>query len=670
MNKTSLVFFLFFLLLTSQTINALPGEEMDFELPLSSFWPFSEAQIVHNAEDFIYLGSGNHILIFAITSDGSYYYEGNYSLPEPVTSIKTDEEKLFAGSHGGGLFVFPRGEIGSPPSKKWTQSSDIWHIQVTEERLFVSAGLDGLYVLKKDTLEKDLFIQAQSAIWKTFFRNNTIFLIDGLAAPSLFVIDLKEPEDDMERVILDLEEDEDPHDEIILPEEMEDIPGEEKEFPEQRHLATINRGNHIKDLAVSGNILYVADGHGGLALYDISNPVRIDFLQSFSTDDFGDDFIHTVRAENDRVIAAGKEGLYFLQNNEIKEKLSLELPFSDRIGPEKSFMNLSGEKATVISGIEGVLLLDISSLPAIKEVAKLEYPQRIEAIVLGQERAFLASGIERIWELNLNRNDEDLFSPLSWEEIPGMGQAIAKNDHHLFIATGIGIATVNKDTPGNMEFTGFLPFPYPDNRPDYKKGWTQDIAIHRNMAFVASGGGGIWIVDCIDPAQPVNLLLFSQGESVTKIAIDPENEILFAGGDPYLGAYDISSPHNPTKITEVELPTPPSAIDYYNNHLYVGQRFSSEERGQIKIFDYSSHQTLDEKNPLHLDHPGPNSFTIRDGRLLVLSREKGVEYFSLLSPANPVPEITLEIENTTLIEVAAPYLGLVSPDKGLFLFEY
>lgn len=666
--KTAFLFFLF-LFFASQTLIAGNNLEMDFALPLSSYWPFSQAQIIHDAGDFIYLGSGNQVLFFEISSDNSYIYAGNYTLPADISSIETSPNQLFIGTFGEGLFVFPPGKNDPDPLMHWTEAKKIWHISAADDQLFVSAGLDGLFILDKENLEKEIFIQAQGAIWKTIIRENIIYLIDGLATTNLFVIDLKETEQKMEIVILDLDEEGEPQDEIILPEEIEEME-EDQITPEQRHLATINRGNHIKDLALSGNILYVADGEGGLVLYDISNPVRINFLKAIPPEEFGDEFIHTVRSEESRIIATGKNGLYFLQNSEIKEKVSIETPFTNRLGPEPDFLDATGGKAIVISLFNGVLLLDIEQIPGVKRLGHLEYPQRLEALSIKEERAFFASGIERLWELRIEEQNPNTSGLLNWIEIPGIGQEIFGFENNLFIASGIGLVTVNKNEPGGMEFAGFLPFPYPDNQPDYKKGWTQDIVLFRNLAFVAAGGGGVWIVDCIEPSSPVNLLLFSHGETVNHVHIDPENSLLFTAGEPYLGIFDISEPHSPKKIKEIELTHPPSDINHFNNHLYLSQKLPSGEKGRLKIFDYSNPESIEQKRNLNFEHRGPNSIVIKENRLLALSAEQGVEFFSLFSPANPVPEFKLEIEGSTIMDVYPPHLGLASQEKGLFLFEY
>ncbi len=667
--KAAYLIFFLFLFFAPQTLAAGNITEMDFDLPLSSYWPFTRAQIIHDAGDFIYLGSGNQVLFFEISSANSYNYAGNYSLPATISSIETGSNHLFIGTRGGGLYVFSREKNETDPLKHWTEAKEIWHISATDGRLFVSAGLDGLFVLDKETLEEEIFIQAQGAVWKAIFRENIIFLIDGLATTNLFVIDLKEPELDMEKVILDLDEEEEPQDEIILPEEIEEME-EDQITPQQRHLATINRGNHIKDMALSDNILYVADGEGGLVLYDISNPVRINFIKAVPPEEFGDEFIHTVRSDEERIIATGKNGLYFLQNSEVQEKISIKTPFTNSLGPEPNFLDVTSKKATVISLFDGVLLLNIEDLPGVEKSGHLEYPQKLEALSIAQGRAFFASGIERLWELRINEQNPNTPEPLNWIEVPGIGQKIFAFENKLFIASGIGLVTVNKNEPGNMAFAGFLPFPYPDNQPDYKKGWTQDIVLFRNLAFVAAGGGGVWIVDCIDPSSPVNLLLFSQGDTVNNVHIDPDSNLLFAAGEPYLGIYDISEPHSPKKIKKIELTQPPSDIKHYNNHLYLSQRMASGEKGRVKIYDYSNPEVIEQKRNLDFEHPGPNSLVINDSRLLALSREQGVEFFSLFSPANPVPEFRLEVEGSTIIDLYPPYLGLASQEKGLFLFEY
>ncbi len=231
-----------------------------------------------------------------------------------------------------------------------------------------------------------LNIQARGEVWKSVVQDHIIFLIDGLAATSLFVIDLREPQE-LEEVIIDLEDD-DPQEEIILPGEIDSVQVEPI-IPEQHHLSTINRGNHLKDLAMGEKTLYVARGRVGLVLYNISSPARINFTTVFPPDFSGDVQIHNVRKGCSGIIAGGDKKLYFVTNDSWEGKIPAELPLIANIGPEPHFIDYSEGRLSFISDIE-----------------------------------------------KIKKQEKRLVSRA---RIPGIGQPLGEKDNYLYIASGIGL---------------------------------------------------------------------------------------------------------------------------------------------------------------------------------------------------------------------------------------
>ena len=93
------------------------------------------------------------------------------------------------------------------------------------------------------------------------------------------------------------------------------------------------------------------------------------------------------------------------------------------------------------------------------------------------------------------------------------------------------------------------------------------------------------------------------------------------------------------------------------------------EDGQALIFPYSVVRTLKTESPLVLNHRGPRALAVQDRVLLILSPEKGLELFSLLNPADPVPGVIWNLEVGQLLDISLPFLGITQPRLGLLFLS-
>lgn len=190
--------FFVFILVASPALASNPG------LPIQAFFPFSTVETVYDCGDSLYLGVGERVLVFN-ANENTFEYQGFFSVQARITSIRANENKLFVATEGRGLYVFARDNIGGFPSEHWLEAREIYHIELDEENIILSAGMDGLYYLELEDLEEEFHVQAHSSIWKTLYKENTLYIIDGFASTSIHVVDLQTPDPDIERVIVDLE---------------------------------------------------------------------------------------------------------------------------------------------------------------------------------------------------------------------------------------------------------------------------------------------------------------------------------------------------------------------------------------------------------------------------------------------------------------------------------
>jgi hypothetical protein len=120
----------------------------------------------------------------------------------------------------------------------------------------------------------------------------------------------------------------------------------------------------------------------------------------------------------------------------------------------------------------------------------------------------------------------------------GQTKAVAVQGRYAYAGVGPRLVVLDISEPTELREVGVTrPFPYP----------VEDIAVNGTLAYVASGGAGMRVVDVSDPAHPVETGAFVSRGYASGVAV--AGEIAYLADGPYgLRVIDVSKPAQPTEV--------------------------------------------------------------------------------------------------------------------------
>ncbi len=662
----------FFCFLPLILLLSFPTTAQATPLSQSYHYPYGEIKSLITAEDSLYFSIGSVALDYEWAGN-SYEFNGAFSAPSTIQTLEVDSDNLYIGSDCG-LIIYDRWSYNFPPLAELKDYGSIWHISLAEDMIFLSCGFDGLYALDKKTHEEVFHLKANTAFHKTIYQDGILYIIDGVAIKRLFVIDISpfleeemDPdldEDELE-IIIDYEDPEyyieedpdDPEEELV----------EEPEEPEERipvHLATISRGNSINDIAISDNKLFVADGPGGLAVYDVSKPPRIQFVKAipFSQlqeeyDTLENNYLY-LDIQDDKVFVAGKKEIHIFQIlNGISFLSSYEIPEDPIYPAEQTGLFVCWENHLAVVASRQLKILELKAPDNFRTLHSFDLPGPTNSVVAKNNRVFKASDIYGIREVLIDEEKPDPF------HIPGVPIPVVEDmliiDNYLLVAAGIGLGVVDISETKNPTLVTFFPFPYSEGIPDAEEAWVQGIAIREDFAYLAAGPGGIWVVNISNPRAPRTFNHVNFGGNVHSVETEPLYRRLYAFGSPYSAILGVVRPEQPSLLKRIETTPDRSIGTIKDGYLFLGSHSQRHEPGNVTIYDVSYPYELRELVQIPLGDKNIEEITITDNMLLVALRNEGLKVYDISEIRNP----------TFLQEIKPPYniTSIFVQDKRVIL---
>lgn len=337
---------------------------------------------------------------------------------------------------------------------------------------------------------------------------------------------------------------------------------------------------YSEDIEVVDDIAYVADGHGGLWVVDVSTP---------STP---------------------------------FELARLDLP---SIAAD---IDVEGSTAYLANYSAGMRIIDISITDQPKEIASYEVPAWTGNVIANGETAYLGAEDLGISILNIH-NPQSPFQ-VSRFDTPGSVEDLQVISDMLFVADldgGLGILDISNPTKpeGISSITPSVTLPIT---------LTQDsIGVHvvGNYAYLANQAGGLWIVDISDPTQPHDLGLYSTPDWYWTTDIYVNGNIAYvANSEAGLRVVDVSDPNAPNEISFLDFVDTVQAVVVRDSLAYVANGY-----GGLRIVDI-----LDPSHPAEIgnvDTPGWATELFLDENLAyVADYGEGVRVIDVSDPQNPV----------------------------------
>ncbi|OQX75329.1 MAG: hypothetical protein B6D64_11855 [Bacteroidetes bacterium 4484_276] len=296
-------------------------------------------------------------------------------------------------------------------------------------------------------------------------------------------------------------------------------------------VAEFHTPGYSQDVIKKDNLLYMAQGEGGLLILDITDPTdpqtvsaTVEGVRGYSAKiDMKDSVVY---------LAAGGFGVTVVDVSDPYEPV---VTFSNLpMKPSKSFYIMGDYLFTAISE-QGVYIADISYPTQPDPRGKTEAPGYARGISVTNDSALMlvACGEVGLSIFDISEFDDGwgVFPLVSWTDTPGYAESIALVDGAslAFLACGTaGLQIIDYSDTLNVHIVGSYDTP----------GFARDIIYKDNKVYMAAGLGGFQVLDVSDVANPK---LIGIVETEYALGLDIDDDYIYVA-DEETGLIVISIP--------------------------------------------------------------------------------------------------------------------------------
>jgi len=351
---------------------------------------------------------------------------------------------------------------------------------------------------------------------------------------------------------------------------------------EPRAVTTIGTVEFAQDVALQQNRLYVSERSEGLVIYDLTNPENP--VRMGSQDTPGKASRITVDGEF-AYIADYNRGLRIINiANALDPR---EYGFFDLPTQVKDLVIAGNGYAYLVDGTAGMWTVSLRDLKRPIPVNFLDTPGEPTGIELGADgKLYIADGSGGTQVVDISTNP---INPTIWATYDDLKdvRAVKYKDGFAYVANGTyGFPVLSVADPGNITQTGFFG----------TDGIALNVDIAGNYAYIVTTQGKIEIANIgfpgnlpeVKPIPPMNTILVD----TQNVLVVPEREHAYVSdGINGLFVFDISQPYKPEKIFGQD--TPGKLMDLAITHHYG---FLADGKGGVGLI-YMPTPTNFQTNP-------------------------------------------------------------------------
>lgn len=201
----------------------------------------------------------------------------------------------------------------------------------------------------------------------------------------------------------------------------------------------------------------------------------------------------------------------------------------------------------------------------------------------------------------------------------GYGAALAVRGSVAFFATGLRLRTADLRDPAQPRLLGES-----DELPDL----LQDIALRDDIALVAAGNAGLWLLDVRDPSAPHVLGSLDTPGMARGVAVAGDLAYV-ADGPTGLLVVDISRPGQPRLLGMADTPGDAGDVLVRDGHVFV-----ADWTGGLRVFNVADIHGPHEVATL-VTAGEPVQLTLQGHLLFVAQRRAGLQLVDVSLPAAP-----------------------------------
>ncbi len=312
-----------------------------------------------------------------------------------------------------------------------------------------------------------------------------------------------------------------------------------------------------RDLVISNNHIYVADGAGGLEAVVVSAPRTLRQIAAYKMLGHAEE----ATAWDDHVfVAGGGPGLHSLSyhNDQLTLLDSLDTP-GVAFG-----VSVHDGMAYVADGEGGLCIVSVTNPRQLRQIGSLRGPGIANEVVIREEYAYVAASEAGLWIVSV----EDPSAPLTVGTValPG-GEAlgIAVSGEYAYVAAGGGsLRVVSIADPANAREA---------SEPIQTPGVATRVAVGGTYAYVTDSELGVVMVDISNPQRPTVAGVGHVAGTAIDVAV-VGRQAYVASGTGGLQVLSFADPTFPQQVASAFVPGACSGVqlDQASNRILIAAR--------------------------------------------------------------------------------------------------
>jgi hypothetical protein len=409
----------------------------------------------------------------------------------------------------------------------------------------------------------------------------------------------------------------------------------------------------VKDLFYdeSNGYIYIAAGHGGLEIWDVSdslNPQKIGSLEMNGAIGLtvSGDYVYIADVDHGR-------GLRIIDVSTPSNPVEVG---SNNTANNAFAVAVSGSYAYLIdySSISKSFLrvFDISDPFAPLAVDSIEVPNAQNVDISIDNYLYVSADGLRVFDIS---TDPSTPSQIAYYEIPGsrIVEVVLSGNYAYLADRYNGLRVIDISVPSNPNEVCNCPTP----------DWTEDIALFGNYAYVAGRSAGLLVIDISDFSNPTGVFSFDTPAYTMGVEISGDYAYL-ANYDDGLRIIDISDPENPSEVGCYDTPHEAQDVAVSGNYAYVADYLSG-----LRVIDIS-----DPENPYEV---GSCNTTLAEDVVVsgnyayVADGLYGLMVIDISDPENPIKLDSCETPDHVgnRIAISGDYAYVTNNASGLCIID-
>jgi hypothetical protein len=410
---------------------------------------------------------------------------------------------------------------------------------------------------------------------------------------------------------------------------------------------TVGSGNN---LFFSGNTVYLADGFGGLGIYNVSDPLNIQLVSTTSSVNP----VSVIVSNTTAYLANDADGIS-LWNVSSPAAPTLISAIGDKNLGSK-YATVVGNYAYIASGVNGLKIFDVTNpaMPILK--GRYDTPGVAARVVVRNNLAYVAdyNGGLRVLDVSNPAAPAELGSLVA----DGLTQGIfVGSGNYAFMADGysglriVNIAAAAAPVQAGVIATG---------------GYAYSVYVVGNTAYVADGTSGLVIVDITNTLNPAIIKSVSVPGTAMDVVVSG-NYAYVAAADGGVRVINIATPAQAAEVSSFSL-SEANGIYIANGYAYVSKRTYTGQNDGLAILNISNPLQLSEVGFSRLS--GARSVFVSAGMAYVTSGSFGLDIVNVSQPSGPYTAGTYQTNGKAYnLSISGNYAYIAENESGLSVMD-